>query len=146
MNFILIFTPVIGGFTVSRFSNSGNTKWYQKLHKPKFTPPSYVFPVAWTILYLLIGIVLNREFQKENYKIFLLSIFQLVLNFIWPFFFFKKQKPFVGLIIISLLISVVALIFVSLLFVDFVGALIFAPYLAWLSFAFLLNYKVVELN
>ena len=88
---ISILIPNILGFIGEIIGNA--SKGFDNIIKPSFTPPSIVFPIAWTILYILMGISSyiiykseENNIKKESLKIYLL---QLILNSSWTFFFFK---------------------------------------------------------
>ncbi|MCE5318904.1 MAG: tryptophan-rich sensory protein, partial [Parachlamydia sp.] len=125
--------------------------WYPLLRKPSFTPPNWLFPVAWTILYVMMGwawaSVVSQEIPKAN-KLMLSAIFglQLLLNFLWSFFFFYLQSPLLALIDLSLLW--VALGFTILVFCSYsrLAAALLVPYWAWVSFAWMLNFQIWMLN
>jgi benzodiazapine receptor len=134
-----------GGLGMGLFTNQGVKTWYPQLTKSTLTPPSFVFPIAWTILYFLMGIALYLVWSspKKNKTTALFVFFlQLFFNFIWSFIFFYKQNPFLALIdIVCLWLSIVVTI---LLFkrISKLGALLLIPYLLWVSFAFYLNFFI----
>ena len=124
--------------------------WYKTLAKPSFNPPNWVFPVAWSILFAMMGVAFWRILRLPPSarrtlasRIFLV---QLVVNVGWSAAFFGAQSPLAGLIVIVpfwVLIAATARIFASL---DRVAGLALVPYLAWVAFATLLNASIVALN
>ncbi len=94
------------GFTASYFQSDAIESWYPYLNKPALTPPNAVFPIAWGIIYVCmgisIGLILNSKDKKKNF-FFLLFGIQLFLNFLWSLSFFYLQNPLLGLINIVLL-------------------------------------------
>jgi benzodiazapine receptor len=138
------FAPGVVG---SRFEPGA---WYQTIDKSALTPPGWIFPVVWPVLYLLMGIALWRFLEaaprrSRNTGIALFAV-QLVLNGLWSYLFFGLQRPGTALVEIVLLwVSIVAVIAV------FVrqsrpAAVLLAPYLAWVSFATFLNFEIWRLQ
>ena len=132
-------------------ANSGFTNpWFDALRKPGFMPPGWVFGVAWTILYILIGLSLAmllhaRGAQKRERALILFGL-SLVLNFAWSPVFFGMHKVTLGLsLIAAMIVCTIGLIF-ALWKIRIVAALLLYPYLGWLMFASALNYKILELN
>lgn len=117
---------------------------YKELLLPKYAPPSYLFPVAWSILYLLMSIA--YIFVKENNKCSIIYYFQLALNALWtPIFFMFNNYLFAFVELIVLLLSV---IYMTYLFYIENNKTIFLlmPYILWLLFASYLNYFVYLYN
>lgn len=125
--------------------------WYRALEKSSLTPPDWAFGPAWTIIYALAAIaaVLGwRAAKTSRARALIVSLFfvNAVLNIAWSFFFFRLKRPDLALAeVATLWISVLALI-VFLWPHRKAAAAALAPYLAWVSFAAYLNYKVVTLN
>ena len=118
--------------------------------KPPFTPPSWVFPVVWTILFALMGISAAKVSLSEtsNAKSRGLNLFiaQLIVNFFWPLFFFNLQVfgfAFFWLILLWILVFATIIVFWK---VDQRAAWLLVPYLVWLTFAAVLNGAVWVLN
>ena len=139
------------GIVGALFTTPAIPTWYNTLSKPFFSPPSWVFGPAWTILYILIGISLFLVWTKKadsDIKRNALYIFfaQLFLNAIWSPIFFGLQSPFTGLIIIALL-WVTIIININVFYkVSKTAALLLIPYLLWVSFASVLNFAIWQLN
>ena len=141
----LCFAPGVVG---SRFEPGA---WYQTLAKSALTPPGWVFPVVWPMLYVLMGVALWRFVESEtrrNDRRAGLSLFgiQLVLNGLWSYLFFGLQRPGVALVEIALLWLAIASTIVVFRRSTRAGALLLAPYLAWVSFATFLNFEVWRLQ
>jgi tryptophan-rich sensory protein len=127
--------------------------WYNSLIKPSFTPPSWVFAPVWTILYLLIATSAYRivtKFQHSINSLVPLAIalwsLQLALNVIWtPIFSDAQNLETAFYYIIILWIIIIAYIFISWR-IDRWASIIMMPYLAWVSFASVLNYYYWQLN
>ena len=118
------------------------------LQKPPLAPPAKLFPIAWTILYTLMGVSYGRLKTKESIddKINQLYYLQLVINALWPIFFFSlESRLFSFFWIILLIIAVIAMIrefYVR----DKASGLLQIPYLIWLLFAAYLNLSIYLLN
>ena len=132
-------------------SNSGyGNSWFDALQKPFFMPPGWVFGVAWTILYIMIGISLAmllhaRGAEKRERAIILFGL-MLVINLAWSPVFFGMHKVTLALsLIAAMIVCTLGLIF-ALWKIRIVAALLLYPYLGWLMFATALNYKIMELN
>ena len=126
---------------------SGNvdTSWYQEI-KPAITPPNYVFPIVWNILFFLIALSLYFAWvnarKKQKKLVALVFGINLLLNAFWSFLFFYLKKPdysFFELII--LWFSILSMIFVTKK-IDKKAAWLLVPYLLWVSFAGVLNYLI----
>lgn len=119
--------------------------------KPSITPPDFVFPIAWSILYILMGVASYRVWENRNnwnfsYKGLVLYVVQLFFNLTWPIIFFKYglfQVAFVWLVIL-LILSIMTMI--QFYKIDDIAGLLFLPYVLWLIFAGILNLMVVLLN
>ena len=120
--------------------------WYLHLDKSPLTPPGWVFPIAWTLLYLTIGVALYIVllYTTGRERRFPLAIFavQLVLNGAWSWLFFGRHAVGLALIEIGVLwISIVAMIFAFARYSRFAAKLL-VPYLAWVTFATYLNFAI----
>lgn len=144
--FLSIFIPVIGGtivgFITSNFIN------YNELVKPVLSPPSIVFPIVWTVLYLLIGFsyFLVKKDDEDFDFVSIVYYVQLFVNFLWSFFFFVFKFYLFSAIWLVLLILIV--LFMTWLFYqkNKLAAYLLIPYILWLSFALYLNIGIVVLN
>ena len=121
--------------------------WYQGLQKPWFNPPSWVFAPAWTTLYLLIAIAGWRTFLRDRSgSAMKLWVVQMLLNWAWSPVFFGLHLPWPAFgVIVALWLAIVAFIVTSQR-TDRISGWLFAPYLAWVSFAALLNVSIAVLN
>ena len=121
------------------------------LNKPSFNPPNWIFAPVWTALYILMGIsagwVWAKGFHHKWVKTGLYHFgFQLLLNGLWSIVFFGLQQPFWGLMVILTLLVVLILTIKWFTVVSKVAAILLIPYLLWVCFATVLNYKIWELN
>lgn len=124
--------------------------WYQTINYPPLTPPSWVFPLAWTALYTMIflSFVLFAVKRTEKSKLwgYVLFFGQLVLNLLWPPVFFGLHKIFWGLVIITILDILVFFNIKEFYKISKKSALFLIPYLLWLLFATYLTAGIFILN
>ncbi len=134
-------------FLGSLFSTSNvNMSWYQSI-KPSITPPSFVFPIVWNILFLLIALslyfLLIKSRKKEKMKIAILFGINLFLNLLWSFLFFYLKNPLFSFFELILLIISTCLIINFSWRINKCSSCLLIPYLLWLTFAGILNYLIV---
>ena len=121
--------------------------WYDSLEKPPWTPPNFLFPLAWTTLYLCMAYAGARAAMATDSGLALaLWSLQIALNTLWTPVFFGLQKIKAGMLVLVLLWLSVAACLVALWQVDWVAGALFVPYLAWVSTAAALNLSVMRLN
>lgn len=125
---------------------------YQSLNLPPLSPPGWVFPVVWTILYLLMGIASYLVFllivkkQESAIPALFLYALQLFINFFWPIFFFRLEWylfSFFWVILLWILVLHTTQLFGS---ISKAAGYLMLPYLAWVTFAAYLNLGVAILN
>lgn len=134
---VLVLSYLSGSFTKPALK-----PWYENLQKSSLTPPSWAFPLVWTLLYIMIAVAVALIIQQSNKnKSIKLKYFfvQLGLNFLWTPVFFGLKQPLMGLIIIAGLVA--AILQNIFYYKKFVGQTIYLliPYLIWVCFAFYLN-------
>jgi tryptophan-rich sensory protein len=139
------------GFLSSFATQSSVNDWYLTLNKPSFNPPNWLFAPVWTVLYILMGIaagwVWGKGFHHKYVKTGLYHFgFQLLLNALWSIVFFGLKSPFYALWVILALLIMLILTIRWFKVVSKVAAILLIPYLVWVCFATLLNYKIWELN
>lgn len=134
-----------GGILIGTLTAPG--EWYAALSKPAFNPPNWIFAPVWTTLYVLIAMAGWRQyFAREAASPITLWWGQLALNFLWSPAFFVLQQPWLALVVITALWWTIVLFMRRTWISDRVSSLAFAPYLAWVSFAMLLNLSIAVLN
>jgi tryptophan-rich sensory protein len=122
-------------------------EWYDRLKKPWWTPPNWLFPVAWTLLYVCMAAAgALVAVSPDNGIAMAFWALQIALNGLWTPVFFGLKKMRLGLIVLSGLWVSVAASVVALWQVDMIAGLLFLPYLAWVSVAGALNASVLRLN
>lgn len=131
---------------------AGNFRtWYSTIRRPAFTPPSWLFGPAWTILYLLMGIaaflVWQRGLDVAAVRVALAwFLVQLGLNASWTPVFFGLHRIGLALVVILLLWAAIVITIFSFLRVSPIAAVLLLPYLLWVSFATVLNASIWCLN
>ena len=124
-------------------SQSTSSTWYQQI-KPSITPPNWIFPIVWNILFLLIGLSLYLSWIssniKEKQKVAIAFGINFVLNILWSILYFGfRNTLFAFYEIIFLIISIASMIYVTYK-IDKKSAYLLIPYLLWVCFASILNF------
>ena len=144
--FILLITFIasaIGGFTTASFKEP----WYSEIILPSFNPPSWVFAPVWTTLYLMMSIAIwkiwKNSFDTRILKIYFIHLF---FNSTWSIVFFGFHL--IGLALVNLIIILLFIIFLmkEYLMRDKISFYLMIPYLAWSSYALILNSSIFLLN
>jgi len=143
--------PLVAGWLGSLSSTPNIPTWYAGLEKPAFTPPNAVFPIVWTVLYVLMGVaawLVWRRPAPADHRRFALSawVVQLALNVLWSVAFFGARSPLAGMVVIAFLLVAIVITVLAFRRVDGRAALLLLPYLAWASFATVLNGAFLALN
>lgn len=149
--FISIISCQLVGLMGTPFSIEAIPNWYTNINKPFFSPPNWIFGPVWTILYLLMGISVyliwvqnkNRKKVTAAIKQFL---FQLFLNLIWSPIFFGLRSPLLGLIVIVIMWAAILQTIRKFYPLSKIASYLLVPYLAWVSFATILNASIFILN
>ena len=128
-------------------SSEVNSNWYNSV-KPSITPPGYIFPIVWNILFFLIAISLYLSWnsaKNKSQKIKIASVFaiNLFLNAFWSYLFFTLKNPVASFIELNFIwISILAMIYTTYK-INKNSAYFLIPYFAWVSFAGILNYLIM---
>ncbi|MCZ8335690.1 MAG: tryptophan-rich sensory protein [Rhodobacteraceae bacterium] len=118
-------------------------EWYRCLAKPRWTPPDWLFPVAWTVLYLSMSAAAARvAMLPDTGQALALWSVQIALNTLWTPVFFGLRRIGAGLVIIFLLWLAVAATMVAFWQHDAIAGALFVPYLVWVTVAGMLNRSV----
>ena len=129
----------------------GNMDNFETLKKPPFSPPAILFPIVWTILYILMGIssyliCSNKTDQKFKNKASFVYILQLIVNSLWSLFFFRLNMILFAFIWLLLLILLVIIMIIKFYNIKPLAAYLQIPYILWLLFAAVLNFSIYLLN
>ncbi|MGL5115928.1 MAG: TspO/MBR family protein [Beijerinckiaceae bacterium] len=125
--------------------------WYTTIRKPGFNPPNWIFPVVWPALFLLMAFGLWRVLRtvhagSARTRALIAFAIQLACNVAWSAAFFGANSPGLGLIVAVALVISVAAMLLAFLAVDKTAGLAQAPYLAWVTFALVLNATIYMIN
>jgi len=144
--FWLLVTFAVAGFG-AQFQPS---QWYRELAKPEWTPPGYVFGPVWTFLYVCMAVAAWLVWRKDGGRLARISLLfyvgQLLLNGLWSWFFFGRQSISWALIDIAALLILIVVTTVMFWRLTRPAGLLFVPYLLWVSFATVLNFRIWLLN
>ena len=144
----ILLTLAVGG--VGGFLTSLGMDSFDALTKPPLTPPSFIFPIVWTVLFILMGVGAARIYLTEptaaRNRALIVYFVQLAVNFLWSVIFFNLQAygfAFFWLILLWVLILTMIYLFCK---VDKPAALIQIPYAIWVTFAGYLNLMIWLMN
>ena len=147
---IAVLIPLaVGG--VSALLTRGGMMTFNTLQKPPLSPPAWVFPVVWTLLYILMGVAsylvataTTSGIDKDS----ALSVYalQLAFNFLWSIIFFNLEMYRFALVWLLLLLLLVIITAVRFYRINKAAGLLLVPYIVWLIIAAYLNFQIVLLN
>jgi len=142
--FLSFFMSWWGGY-ISRYYKE---PWYSELIKPSFSPPDWIFAPVWITLYLLMGFAIWLIWlnPKKTQKVFTIYFTHLFVNASWSITFFAFHQVLASLLIIALIIFLVIWLVKLYYPINKISAILMLPYIAWLGFAFSLNYSIFVLN
>jgi benzodiazapine receptor len=146
---IAIGTPLVVGAIGGIATAPQITTWYRTLEKPAWNPPDAVFGPVWTTLYLLMGVALalaRRGDPQHSGRLAAVFGLQLALNLAWSLVFFGRRDLQGGLVVIVLLWAAIVVTIVAFAKARPLSAALLLPYLAWVTFAAVLNAEVWRLN
>lgn len=139
----------IGG--LSALLTAKNMNMFDEITKPKLTPPGYLFPIAWTILYTLMGISSgiiyrkNKQKNKEDSSLVIYAI-SLFFNCVWSIIFFNARSYLFAFIWLIILWGLILTTIIKYFKINKLAATLQIPYLMWVTFAGYLNLAVFLLN
>lgn len=139
------------GFLSSIATQSSVNDWYTTLNKPSFTPPNELFAPVWTALYIMMGISAGIVWSKGYHHIWVKTalyhfVFQLLFNALWSIVFFGLKNPLLGLVVILVLLTLIMLTIKWFRIISRPAAYLLVPYMLWVGFAAVLNYRIWALN
>ena len=144
---IAILIPIAIGMLSSLFS--GGTTLYSEVNKPLLSPPGYVFPIVWTILYILMGISSYLVYETnswDKWKALRIYVIQLFFNFMWSIIFFGFSKYLVAFLWLLAMIVLITIMIYRFYQVRPIAGILQIPYLLWCLFAAYLNFMIYWLN
>jgi benzodiazapine receptor len=142
---------LIVGFLAIFFSNANLNAWYPTLVKPTFAPGTWLFGIAWIVLYLLLGCsvyLMRRDdpgMGKANTAFLLLGAL-LLLSFLWNVLFFSLRSPLTGLIVIVLLWSSIGAAYLFFIRLNRWAGWLLIPMWLWVTYLGFLSYWIYILN
>ena len=144
--FVLLTVAVgwIGGLLGGR-----NEEVYMSLQRPPLSPPMLVFPIVWSILYILIGTgayLISKEDSPAVPGTLRIYWIQLILNALWPVLFWRFGMYTLSAVLIGVILLMVIALIVRAIPINRASAVLFVPYLLWLLFALYLNIGFAVLN
>lgn len=140
------------GFLSSLVTRDSVLTWFPTQNKPFFNPPSWLFAPVWTLLYIAMGVAAGlvwHQFssnEKNVKKALLFFGIQLALNACWSYLFFGLHNPLLALVEIVLLWLFIFETYKQFKIINKTAGYLFIPYLAWVSFASILNASIWWLN
>lgn len=145
---ISILIPVCVG-AAAAFLTRNSMDVYEKLVQPPLSPPSWVFPAVWTILYVLMGVsayLIYRSDSPEKKSALKIYAAQLAVNFFWTIIFFNLEMYLLSFIWLLLLLVLIIRMIAGFSGISKTAAYLQIPYLLWVSFAGYLNLGIYLLN
>ena len=137
---------------LSALLTKGNMNIYDTVTTPKLAPPAGLFPIVWTVLFILMGIGAGEIYKRResasvaSKKAFIYFSLQLFVNFLWSILFFNAMQFLLCVFVLLALILLVVLMIVSFYTVKPLAAFLQLPYIVWLLFALYLNIGIVLMN
>lgn len=145
---ISILTPLLVGLVSSLLSNNSRNA-YMELIKPPLSPPGIIFPIVWTVLYILMGIASYFIFISESeYKDKAINLYRtsLIFNFFWSIIFFRLELYLLAFVWLLVLIFIIINMMIVFYKIKPLSAYLLIPYLIWCLFAAYLNLGIYILN
>ena len=144
---IAILIPIAVGTLSALFS--GNMSIYSQINKPALSPPGILFPIVWTILYILMGIssyiiyVSNSPYEEDALRVYALQLF---FNFCWSIIFFRFNQFLFAFLWLIVLIALIIVMIYRFYKISKLAGYLQIPYLIWCTFAAYLNFMIYRLN
>ena len=139
---VCLFMGYLAGISVK----ADNFSWYNSLNRSPLNPPNILFPIAWSILYVLMGIsiaiIINKYIDEQDLEIkkkiknyIFLFIIQFILNMFWTYIFFGLKSPLFGFIEIIILDILIIITIIKFKTISKAASYILIPYILWCLFA-----------
>jgi len=119
------------------------------VNKPFFMPPMIVFPIVWTVLYILMGVSSYLVFESndlDRFSALKIYFIQLVINSLWSFFFFTLNWFLFSFVLVLIILVLVVIMTLKFYNINKISGYLQIPYMIWLSFASILSLSVYLLN
>lgn len=140
------------GYFSGTVTRSAILDWYPTLEKTSFNPPNWIFAPVWTALYIMMGVAAGLVWNRIKYqteavkKALVFFIIQLILNAMWSYLFFGLRNPMLAGLEIIVLWLMIYETYIQFTKINKTAGYLFIPYLAWVSFAAILNASIWWLN
>lgn len=146
-----IFVVVAASFIGNAATMPNIPTWYAEIQKPWFTPPNWLFGPVWTLLFTALIVAFYRILRldpqtPERRRAILIFIVQITCNALWSIAFFGLRSPGLGLVVIVFLWSSIVANMIAFRRLDRLSFWAFPPYLAWVTFAGILNLAIYQIN
>jgi benzodiazapine receptor len=149
---IMVATCLAIGFLSGQATQAGVDNWFPLIKKPSFNPPAWLFAPVWTMLYIMMGVAagmvwdhIDRQ-RDEVRKALIFFAIQLALNALWSVLFFGLRNPLLAFIEIIILWLMIFETYTQFRRIDTFASWLMLPYLAWVSFATVLNGTIWWMN
>lgn len=141
--FSIVIALAIGG--LSAFLTKDSMEIYHSINRPTLTPPGYLFPIVWSILYIMMGTssyLIHQSDHRLKETALIIYYFQLLVNFSWPIVFFNYQNYLLALAILFVLVILIIILIKLTYQINHLSSYLLIPYLLWLLFALYLNFWI----
>ena len=139
----------LGTGALAGFLTQNSMEVYSQLKQPALSPPGWIFPVVWTILYILMGIsayLIYESNSPKKEKALTIYVWQLFFNFLWSIIFFNLQNILLAFIVLIILWILIVAMIKAFKEINPLAAWLQIPYLLWVTFAGYLNLMLYILN
>lgn len=145
---VLILALTLGAGLAAALLTQPAMAVYDRINKPSFAPPPWLFPVVWTLLYAAMSVALWLIFRstKPAPGTIALYVAQLVANLLWPFLFFSMEAYGLAFWWLLLLLGLILWLMQLAFRAEALAGWLLVPYAAWVTFAGVLNFFVARLN
>lgn len=144
------FIVLLGLFSARLAPSGDENPWFMRLAKPEIMPPNIAFPIAWTVLYILMGLalamIINARGSPLRGPALVLFAVQMAVNLVWSPVFFGMHLVVPAMAILGLLLVLALATTILFARIRVGAAILLLPYLAWICFAGYLLYQINELN
>ncbi|MGN0778463.1 MAG: TspO/MBR family protein [Aristaeellaceae bacterium] len=145
---MLLLLTLGGGGAIALLTRN-QMDFYDTLNKPAFAPPGWLFPVVWTVLYIAMAVAIwlaLRTGAPKRWNVLALYLVQLAVNLLWPVIFFIRHALGMAFVWLVLLWALVIILTVWLFRLSRPAGWLMVPYLAWITFAGVLNGFIARIN
>ncbi len=149
LSYLFFILTALGVGGLSALLTMKNMNVYSEINTPLLSPPGVLFPIVWTVLYILMGvsagIIYNSNQEKKDDALFFYGA-SLILNFFWSIFFFNLRNfTFSFIILLALLFSIILTV-IKYYKINKIASFLQIPYILWVTFAGYLNFAILLLN